>query len=114
MSAKPYLPSPEGPDDDEYERFMSLSESEADAELEQANREFSEFCGKMTLLQEYRYWRRYILTTIMQNRRRLRNPALARIEVIDEMWRQGIRKSQQCLLKHRHHLRTGIWPGGTQ
>lgn len=82
-----------------------------DAENEAVNRQFEEFQNAMTPIQSYRYWRRYILTSIMENRRRLRNPKLARIDVIDQMFRDSIKRSQHSLAKHRHHLRTGIWPG---
>lgn len=109
---KPYLPNRDlAIDEVDWERYLSLSEAEADAECEAVNREFEAFLRAMTPLQEYRYWRRYILTSIMQNRRRLRDPKLARIEIIDQMWRESIKRSQHSLLKHRHHLRTGVWPG---
>ena len=109
---KPYLPSRDIEIDEvEWERYQSLSETQADAELEAANRQYAEFLNAMTPLQEYRYWRRYILTSIMENRRRLRNPNLARVAIIDQMWRESIKRSQHSLLKHRHHLRTGVWPG---
>lgn len=110
--SKAYLPSPDSEIDEvEWDRAMLMSEAEVDAEIAVINREFQAHLDTMTSLQEYRYWRHYILTSIMANRRRLRNPNLARIEIIDKMWRDGIKKSQLSLLKHRHHLRTGVWPG---
>jgi hypothetical protein len=110
--SKPYLPSRDVEiDEAEWDRAMTLSEAQLDTELEVAERRFDAMLKAMTPLQEYRYWRRYVLTSIMENRRRLRDTKLARIDVIDEMWRNGIKRSQRSLLKHRHHLRTGIWPG---
>ncbi len=90
---------------------MTLTEEQADAEVAAADREFADFLNGMTTLEHYRFWRRYILTSIMENRRRLVNPNLARIAIVDQMFRDGIKRSQHSLLKHRHHLRTGIWPG---
>lgn len=111
-TARPYLPSRDiDIDDAEWDRWMSLSETEAEAEVAAADREFEEFVGSMSPLQSYRFWRRFILTSIMENRRRLRDPDLARIAVIDQMFRDGIKRYQHSLLKHRHHLRTGVWPG---
>lgn len=110
--SKPYLPHREPAiDDDEFALFCEMSEQQVDAEMERVNSEFAAMLAKMTPLQEYRYWRRYILTTIMANRRRLRNPSLTQIEFVNQLWRDSIRKSQQSLLKHRHHLHTGVWPG---
>lgn len=109
---KPYLPSRESNfDEAEWDRFMELSEAEADREVAAADREYTDFLDAMTPLQSYRYWRRFVLTSIMENRRRLRNPALCQIEIITQMWRDSIKRSQHSLLKHRHHLRTSIWPG---
>lgn len=109
---KPYLPSRDNEfDEAEWDRWMTLSESQAEAEVAAADREFTEFCNSMSPLQSYRYWRRFILTSIMENRRRLVNPELARIAIIDQMFRDGIKRSQHSLLKHRHYLKTGIWPG---
>lgn len=61
--------------------------------------------------ESYRFWRRYVLTSILENRRRLRDQNLARIDCVDQMFRDGIKRSQRSLLKHRHHFQTGMWPG---
>jgi hypothetical protein len=112
MSEKPYLPSRSNEfDDAEWDRWMTLTEEQANAEVEAADREFADFVNAMTPLEAYRFWRRYILISIMENRRRLVDPKLARIAIVDQMFRDGIKKSQHSLLKHRHHLRTGVWPG---
>jgi len=111
--AKPYLPSRDVEiDEDEFALFCEMTEEQVEAEGDRANKDFAAMLDRMTLLEEYRFWRRYILQNIIDNRRRLRNPNLARIEIIDQLWRDGIKKSQHSLLKHRHHLRTGVWPGG--
>lgn len=111
--AKPYLPSRDIEiDEDEFALFCEMTEEQADAELARANKDFANMLDRMTPLAKYRYWRHFILTSIMENRRRLRNPNLARVEIIDQLWREGIKKSQLSLLKHRHHLQTGVWPGG--
>lgn len=110
--ATPYLPSREIEiDEDEFALFCEMTEEQADAEVARADSDFEAMLARMTPLEEYRYWRRYVLTSIMENRRRLRNPNLARVEIIDQLWRDGIKQSQRSLLKHRHHLHTGIWPG---
>lgn len=110
--ARPYLPSRNiDIDDAEWDRWMTLSESQAAAEVEAADREFDNFLAAMTPLQAYRFWRRYVLTSIMENRRRLVDPKLARIAIVDQMFRDGIKKSQRSLLKHRHHFQTRVWPG---
>ncbi len=109
---KPYLPSRDNEIDDvEWERVMSLSEAQIDAEWHAIDREYTSFLRSMSRLEKYRYWRRYILTSIMENRRRLRDPTISRIEIIDRMWRDSIKKSQCSLSKRRHHLKTGTWPG---
>lgn len=110
--SKPYLSSGESdPDEVEWDRWMSLSEDEVEREVQAADRQYDEFLAAMTPLQSYRYWRRFVLTSIMENRRRLRNPALCQIEFVTQMWRDGIKRSQRSLLKHRHHFQTGVWPG---
>lgn len=110
--SQPYLPNRDHEiDDAEWQRVMALSEAQIEAEWQAIDREYTEFLKAMTRMEEYRYWRRYILISIMENRRRLRNPNLARIEIIDQMWRESIKRSQRSLWKHRHHLRTGVWPG---
>lgn len=107
-----YLPSRDSElDDAEWECVMSMSEAQIEAEWQSVNREYEAFLNSMSRLQEYRYWRRYILTSIMENRRRLRNPDLCQIEIIQQMWRESIKRSQISLSKHRHHLQTGTWPG---
>lgn len=113
MSAtRPYLPSRgDEIDEAEWSRWMTLSESEAEAEVAAADRDFQKFCNSMSPLQSYRFWRRYVLISIMENRRRLRDPRLARIAIVDQMFREGIKRSQRSLLKHRHHFQTGQWPG---
>ena len=109
---KPYLTSPPREDDpEEWDRYMTMSEAELDAEIERVNREFETFLADKTPLQEYRFWRRYILVSIMENRRRLRDPSLNNIDVISEMWRKSIKRSQLSLLKQREFLKTGIYPG---
>lgn len=110
--SKSYLPSRSTEiDEAEWDRWMTLSDAQMDAEVEAEDRKFTEFLDAMTPLQSYRYWRHFILTSIMENRRRLVDPKLARIAIVDQMFRDGIKRSQHSLLKHRHHLRTGIWPG---
>src|SRR6266550_8941880 len=105
--AKSYLPSPDREiDDAEWERVMSLSEAQIDAEWNAIDREYTAFLKSMSRLEEYRYWRRYILTSIMENRRRLRDPSISRIEIIDRMWRNSIKRSQRSLYKHRHNLKS--------
>ena len=114
MSAgsRSYLPSRESSfDEAEWDRWMTLSESEAEAEVAAADREFEKFCNSMSPLQSYRFWRRYVLISIIENRRRLRDPKLARIAFVDQIFRDGIKRSQRSLLKHRHHFQTGQWPG---
>ena len=109
---RPYLPSRDIEiDEDDFALFCEMTEEQVEAEGKRVNDDFAAMLNRMTPLQEYRYWRRYILTNIMENRRRLRDPKLARIEIIDQMWRKSIKRSQRSLLKHRQHLRTGIWPG---
>lgn len=110
--SEPYLPSRDNdPDDAEWEIFMSMSDAEIDAESERVQREFVAFLNAMTPLEQYRYWRNYVLTSIMTNRRRLRDPKLNTIDIISRMLRESIKRSQLSLVKQRHHLRTGVWPG---
>jgi hypothetical protein len=110
---KSYLTETESHFDDEVEmdRWMKMTEAEQEREVKAADREFSEFLDAMSPLESYRYWRRFVLTSIMENRRRLRNPALCQIDFVTQMWRDGIKNSQRSLLKHRHHFQTGVWPG---
>jgi|GEM_PF-4006157 len=107
-----YLPTPSIEiDQDEFDLFCELTEEQADAAVAREDKKFNDMLDRMTPLEQYRYWRRFILISIIANRRRLRDPSLARIEFIDQLWRDSIKKSQHNLLKHRHHLRTGVWPG---
>ena len=66
---KAYLPSRDNDfDEAEWDRWMTLSDSQIEAEIDAADRQFAEFCNAMSPLQSYRYWRRFILTSIMENR----------------------------------------------
>lgn len=109
---KPYLPSRSLEiDETEWEDWMSMTDAQMDAESDRVNKEFSAFLKAMTPLQEYRYWRRYILTSIMENRRRLRTPSLCTIQIVTEMWRKSIKRSQISLVKWRTFRATGTFPG---
>lgn len=109
---RPYLPSRNIEiDEDDWERFQSLTDAQQDAEGERVNREFEAFLKAKSAIEEYRYWRRYILTSIMENRRRLRTPSLCTIEFVTDMWRKSIKRSQISLVKWRTFRATGIFPG---
>jgi hypothetical protein len=111
--SKPYLPGRDQllTNDEDWDRFMHLSDAEAEAEVLSHELEFWRFISEMDGVQQYRFWRHYILTSIMENRRRLRNPELHHLDIIDKIWRDAIRHAQRKLLQHRIHLKTGVWPG---
>lgn len=109
---KPYLPSRSIEiDEDDFAMFCEMTEEQTEAELKRANDDFAAMLDRMSPLQEYRYWRRYVLTSIMENRRRLRDPKTNHCEIINELWSTGIKKSQHSLLKWRTYRATGTFPG---
>lgn len=100
---------------DEYMR-MSPAEQEAadrrlDAELQRLMQERQNYLDSLTLSERVAYMRNSWLRNIRENRKRLRDTRLNRIEIINQFWRQGLRIGQLELVKLREYRRTGIYPG---
>lgn len=98
-------------DDLEFQLWCEATDKERDAEFARLEAKYIAWRDSLTPQQEYRVDRGSLLRAIRDNRRRLRDPTLARIEVIDELWRQHIRRNQVRLLELRTWRATGVYPG---
>ena len=101
-------------DDDEFDYWFNASDAEVRREDARINAEFAELDRKlnaMTVQQQVAHHRHFLLKDLLENRRRLRDPLLNTIDIISQMWRDGIRKRQMSLLKLRTWRTTGVYPG---
>jgi hypothetical protein len=105
-----------GEDDEDARRdwYMHASEEEIAAEertlnakLEESDRMFR----RLPVERQIACLRRWALEDVMINRRRLRDPRLNTIDVVTQMWRDGIRRNQIKLVKLRAWRATGVEPG---
>jgi hypothetical protein len=94
-------------DDEEWDRWMALTEAEQDAELRRANEELDRVTAAMTLAQNAAALRRMAVANCLAARR-----VLALMDL--PTFREGLRQSQRSLLKIREYRKTGIYPGGDQ
>jgi hypothetical protein len=90
---------------------LAAAERRQDAELDNLMREHCARLDAMTLPQRVAYHRGSWLRIIRANRRRLADLKLARVDVINEILREGIRKGRRELLKLRIWRETGTYPG---
>jgi hypothetical protein len=98
-------------DDLESEEFSKLSHKQQEAEINRLMQELSDKLDAMTVPEQVAHHRHFVLESIRKNRRRLKDPKLSRIEVIDDIFRQHIRRAQIRLAKLRHWRETGHYPG---
>jgi hypothetical protein len=96
---------------DDWDEWIQLSDAAQDAILNAEMARYQRMLDAMTVREQVAHHRHFVLNSIMQNRRRLRDPNLRRIDVIDELWRNHIRLSQKRLLKLRIWRATGTYPG---
>jgi len=100
--------------DDDFEFWMEASDEQVEREETRLNNMMAELdrrLAAMTVPQQVSHHRHFLLRDIMENRRRLRNPRLARIDIIDDMFRESVRRCQMRLLKLRIWRATGTYPG---
>jgi hypothetical protein len=106
-----------GEDDEDarWDWYMHASEEEIAAEertlnakLEESDRMFR----RLPVERQIACLRRWALEDVMINRRRLRDPRLNTIDVVTQMWRDGIRRNQIKLVKLRAWRATGVEPKG--
>ncbi|HLH94975.1 MAG TPA: hypothetical protein VKW08_07645 [Xanthobacteraceae bacterium] len=98
-------------DDLEWELWLELTDDQQQAILDREMAAYQRKLDAMTVPQQIAHHRRRDLEGILENRRRLRDPKLCRIEVIDQIFRDHIRSAQLRLLKLRAWRSTGIYPG---
>lgn len=96
-------------DEAEWDRWMSLSEAEQEAELRQVEAEYHRWIDSMSAAAYYRYQRGSWLRIAAKSRRFLR--ARHGIEVLDEITRDRLRLAQVTMVKLRIFRATGSWPG---
>ncbi len=91
-------------DDEDWDRWMSLTDAEQDAELRRATDEFTRVTNAMTLAQHAVALRRMAVANCLTVRRTI---ALMDLPIFHE----NLRRSQRSLLKIRAYRATGIYPG---
>lgn len=98
--------TPDDDDEEEFERFMSLSDEEQDEEVDAALREHKEWWRSLTPAQQFAVRRGRAVETCARWRKLIRdNPHLA------ELFSENLRTSQKNLVALRFERRTGIAPG---
>jgi hypothetical protein len=97
----------------DWDEWTELTDAQQEAIVAREMAELERRLDAMTIPQQVAHHRHFVLKSIKENRRRLHDPNLARIEIIDQHWRQGIKRSQIRLLKLRVWRATGIYPGAT-
>ena len=98
-------------DDLDWEEWMAMSDAQQDAFLNRQREEYTRRLRSMTIPQQVAHHRHFVLQLIKDNRRRLRDPNLNTIEIINNLWRDGIRRGQIRLVKLRIWRETGVYPG---
>ncbi len=91
-------------DDEEWDRWMSLTEAEQDAELRAEVERFDRVTDAMSLRQHAAALRRMVLGNCLSSRRLLRQLDI-------EIFRESLRQAQKSLVKIRAYRTTGIYPG---
>lgn len=89
------------------EEEIAAEERMLNARLEEADRMFRQLPVRKQIALE----RRWALEVIMDNRRRLRNPQLNTIDLVTQLWRDGLRRNQMKLVRLRAWRATGVEPG---
>lgn len=98
-------------DDLDWKEWLELTDEQQEAILDREMAALQRKLDAMTIPQQVAHHRYFTLKAIRENRERLRDPKLRRIEIIDEMWRASIKRSQKRLLELRTWRTTGTYPG---
>ena len=98
-------------DDIEWEEWLELTDDQQEAIIDREMAALQRKLDAMTVAQQVAHHRHFTLESIRENRARLHNPKLARIEIIDQLFRESIRRSRLRLLKLRIWRSTGTYPG---
>lgn len=92
-------------DDPEMDDWLALTDEQQDAELATAERQYNEFIDSMSLLEQYRYFRRSAVVGASQARRLMTDhPFMAKV------MREQLKRRQIGMVKLRHWHRTGVYP----
>lgn len=94
-----------------WEEWMQLSDEQTEAICDRHMKRYVDWVSSMTPTQWYRYQRRSALRSLREGRKFLADPALHRIECIDQMQRERIKANRLRLLKLRIFRSTGTYPG---
>lgn len=92
-------------DDEEWDRWMALTEAEQDAEMAAVERALEEVTRELSLSQLAARYRCNYLKLCLSWRRHITQ------EFIPNVAREHLRHCQVELLKVRIYRRTGQWPG---
>jgi len=95
----------------DWDEWLELTDDQQEAIIDREMAALQRKLDAMTIAEEVAHHRHFNLKSIRENRARLRNPVLAQIEVINQVWRDHIRRSQLRLLKLRVWRSTGTYPG---
>lgn len=95
----------EDADDAEWDRWLSMSEEEQDAEIEAGMAQLVEARSRLSLAQLYRHDRRSALKSCLLRRSHVK--AFGGIDFAKQL----LRETQVRLLKLREYRRTGVYPG---
>lgn len=98
-------------DDVAMEEWMAKTDAQQEAEIASEMDKYNRWFDSLTLSQQIRVERGAALRRIMENRARLRRPELCTIEYVVGLWKDGVRRNQQRLVKIRAWRSTGIYPG---
>jgi hypothetical protein len=98
-------------DDMEWDEWMAMTDAQRDATERRVMGEYRRFIDAMTPAQYYRYQRWSWLRILSERREFLRNPAVSRIEIIDQITLESIGRARLALAKLRIWRSTGVYPG---
>jgi hypothetical protein len=92
-------------DDAEWERWLSLTVVQQEAEIAAAERDYMRWWNSMTAAQQFRHRRRSWLDLCKRWRGHIRR------DFVPEVATEHLRHAQIALVKLRYERRTGIYPG---
>lgn len=92
-------------------KITAAIDREMDRRLKIEMKKYNDWWDSLTFEQQVTVRHRSYLRNCRDNRRRLRDSVLNRFEFLNDMWRDGLRRSQRGLVKVRAWRSTGVWPG---
>lgn len=98
-------------DDVAMEEWMAKTDAQQEAEINREIDKYNRWYDSLTMQQQIRVDTNRAMRSIMENRRRLRDPKLCTIEYVVGLWKEGLRRNQRQLVKIRTWRSTGIYPG---